>query len=248
VQQPQGAAHHAVAHGAVPGGWLDLGQGEPVAERREQQKVEEPVEHRLLPGIVAFDLADRQLQNRTDLAGVGHQEHPRECLDQAFRDVAADLVAAGEQRRRAGQAPPAGAHAEPQLVAELRPVGRRAAVRRVPGVPRRCGAVGAVGDDEGVGPDHDPDLVLRDRDGLALLRDDPSRSAQHGDQRQRGALGEADRPGRGQDAAAEERAVRAHLGQQVRQRVHEPTIASGWTPRHRIERPIHSPAHPRAIG
>ena len=151
VEQAQRRPDDGVGVGAVPAGRLGLRAREPGPQHRDQQQVEQPVEHGLLPGLVLDDLVGEA----AGPAGCPSRRRERRAAAAARASSRwlispSQLVGADQHHGRAVRAVAPGAHAEVRHLGSALAVGRGAALAGVDDDLRRACRV--VGDRVGVGP------------------------------------------------------------------------------------------------
>jgi hypothetical protein len=219
LQQPQGPADDRVAVAAVPGRGRGVGAGEPGAQRRDQQQVQQPVEDRFLARLVLDDLLRQQRHQRRGPVARGEHEQVRQHADEAAAHLALEVVGAGEQHGLAGAAVAPAADAERHLLAQLVAVEGDAARARPD--DRVRGSAEGVRDGVGPRPAGDQHVAGPQLDRLAVVRPHVRVAAGHRGERERRLVLDAQAPRRVEEAPQQERAARPRPVQEAGQRIHD---------------------------
>ena len=142
-----GGGHADAAHGRRrPPGRRGFLACEPGAQARDEQQVEQSVEHRLLAREIALHLGHGQIHHRAQGALVGYHDDRRQGGQHALRDAAGDPVAAGEHGGRGIPGVTAGPRGQREVLGQRLPGGGGARAARVDDVPSRTRVGRSVGE------------------------------------------------------------------------------------------------------
>ena len=200
---------------------------EPRAQQRDEQQVEEPVEHRLLTGASRTTSSPEEADQRgVELARAQHQGG-RQGPHEPARHLSLQQVDPGEQHRLPHGAGAPRAHTLTHLLDQYPAVDGGAQLTGVDHDPR-LGA-GFVGDRPVLAARAHHDVAGLEAGRLLAVRTDDEVPAHDGGHRQRRLVRESHRPRCVEQDPQQEGPPRSRTVQQCRERVHHLTVdARAW--------------------